>query len=45
MVENQIKKRITILQIVNGDEFVNKKFQQICQAKGIFGQFTIPYIP
>jgi hypothetical protein len=44
MVENQTRKRIKILQIVNGSEFVDKKFQQFYEAKGIFWQFTIPYI-
>jgi hypothetical protein len=45
MVENQIEKIIKIIQIANGSEFVNKKSQQFYEAKGIFWQFTIPYIP
>jgi long-subunit acyl-CoA synthetase (AMP-forming) len=45
MVENQTGKRIKILWIINGGAFVNKKFQQFYEAKGIFLQFIVSYIP
>ncbi len=45
MVENQTMKKIKTLRKINGGEFVNKMFQQFYEAKGIFLQFTISYIP
>lgn len=44
LVENQTGKRIKVLRIDNGREYVNKAFENYMKRNGI-NQFTITYTP
>ena len=44
-VENQSNKRIKILRIDNGGEYVNKDVENICSEAGIQLQHIVPYSP
>lgn len=44
-VENQLGKKIKILRTDNGTEYVNHKFQQVCEKSGILHQKSCPHTP
>jgi transposase InsO family protein len=45
LVENQIGKRIKVLQSNNGGEYTSKEFDVFCREAGIKRELTIPYNP
>lgn len=45
MIENQTTRKIKAVRSDNGGEYVNKKFRQFCDERGIIQQTTIPYTP
>ena len=44
-VENHSGKKIKVLRIDNGKEYVNKNLQQLCEECGIQMQHSTPYTP
>lgn len=44
-VTNQFNRRINRLRVDNGGEYSSKEFQQFCEEKGIFMEYTVPYNP
>ena len=45
MVENQTGRKIKVLRLDNGGEYIDREFVDFCASEGIWREFTIPYTP
>ena len=45
LVENQSGQKLKCLRTENGGKYISKAFQDICDAKGIIQELTVPYNP
>ena len=45
LIENHTEKKINILLLDNGGEFISNKFKELCRDSGIKREFTTPSNP